>query len=315
MQCLEPRTYATQWQRLRRGGAFTSGRHVTCRGQRDIGQPGQDLGGDGFGWLVGVHSYQDAPFLVGGDERARGPGEQLEPVPDHVRGVVGAPALAGARQEPPRQHRVRRRQVDRRVQRHAKPNPDFRRAGGLGKGPREAVQDVPAPGGRLDNGRGQHVEYDLVRDEIAPFLVGRDLTAARSGAPGFGPEQVTGGDVRYAEPPRQPLALRALAGAGRSEQQQPHRTARSAGMTMSRFWILPVEPLGSASTIHTWRGYLYAATWALTLAARPARVRVVSARFDARLATMLSFCRGSLPAGRQVTFIVRSASQAVDGPA
>jgi excinuclease ABC subunit A len=51
------------------------------------------------------------------------------------------------------------------------------------------------------------------------------------------------------------------AGAGRGEQQQPHGAAagglgksgavRSAGMTMSRFWILPVGPLGSASTIHT----------------------------------------------------------------
>ena len=35
-------------------------------------------------------------------------------------------------------------------------------------------------------------------------------------------------------------------------------------MTISRFWILPVAPLGSESTIHTCRGYLYAATWPLT---------------------------------------------------
>jgi LuxR family maltose regulon positive regulatory protein len=62
----------------------------------------------------------------------------------------------------------------------------------------------------------------------------------------------------------EPLALRALAGAGRSEQQEPHRAAWSSGMTISRFWILPVGPLGSASAIHTCRGYLYAATWPLT---------------------------------------------------
>jgi hypothetical protein len=59
---------------------------------------------------------------------------------------------------------------------------------------------------------------------------------------------------------RQPLALRALAGPGRGEQQQSHGAAydpgRSAGMTISRFWILPVAPLGSASMIHTCRGYL-----------------------------------------------------------
>jgi hypothetical protein len=35
-------------------------------------------------------------------------------------------------------------------------------------------------------------------------------------------------------------------------------------MTISRFWILPVGPLGSTSMIHTCRGYLYAAAWALT---------------------------------------------------
>ena len=33
---------------------------------------------------------------------------------------------------------------------------------------------------------------------------------------------------------------------------------------MSRLTILPVGPFGSTSTIHTWRGYLYAATWVLT---------------------------------------------------
>src|ERR1700733_2825478 len=38
---------------------------------------------------------------------------------------------------------------------------------------------------------------------------------------------------------------------------RPQGAARSVGMTMSRFWILPVGPLGSASTNHTWRGYLY----------------------------------------------------------
>ena len=118
--------------------------------------------------------------------------------------------------------------------------------------------------------RGQHVEHDLVGDQITAGLAGRDLAAKPAPGAGFGPQQVTGGDVPHAGPGRQPLALRALAGARRSEQQQPHGAAsrhswpRSAGMTISRFWILPVGPLGSASTIHTWRGYLYAATWPLT---------------------------------------------------
>ena len=50
-------------------------------------------------------------------------------------------------------------------------------------------------GGRLDDGRGQHVEHDMVGDEITAGLVGRDLVAQRPPGLGFGPQQVTGGDV------------------------------------------------------------------------------------------------------------------------
>jgi hypothetical protein len=59
-----------------------------------------------------------------------------------------------------------------------------------------------------------------------------------------------------AEADSQPPALGPLAAAGGREQQQPHRALRSAGRTISRLRILPVGPLGSASTIHTLRGYL-----------------------------------------------------------
>jgi hypothetical protein len=76
------------------------------------------------------------------------------------------------------------------------------------------------------------------------------VTEAAPG-PGFGAQQVTGGDVPDAGPGRQPRALRTLPGPRRREQQQPHGAVNSAGMTMSRFWILPVPPFGSASTIHT----------------------------------------------------------------
>ena len=218
---------------------------------------------DSGGWSASTATRMPRSRVVG-DERACRLGEHPEPVPDHVGGVVGAAALAGAVQQPPRQHRLRRVQVDRRLQRHAEPGRELRGGGGLRKGPREAVQDVPAAGGRLDDDRGQHVEHDLIGDEITAGLAGRDLAAKPASGLGLGPQQVTGGDVPHAGPGRQPLALRALAGARGSEQQQPHGAVRPAGMTMSRFWILPVGPLGSASTIHTWRGYLYAATWVLT---------------------------------------------------
>jgi hypothetical protein len=36
----------------------------------------------------------------------------------------------------------------------------------------------------------------------------------------------------------------------------PQGAIRPAGMTMSRFWTLPVAPLGNASTSHRCRGYL-----------------------------------------------------------
>ena len=56
----------------------------------------------------------------------------------------------------------------------------------------------PPPRGRLGDGRGQHVEHDLVGDEITADLVGRDLAAKRAPGAGFGPQQVTGGDVPHA---------------------------------------------------------------------------------------------------------------------
>ena len=117
---------------------------------------------------------------------------------------------------------------------------------------------------RLDDRGVQHVQHDLVGDQVAASLAGRDLAAQPAFGLGLRPQQVAGRDVPGAGPGRQSLPLRPLAGAGRSEQQQPHRPVRSAGITMSRFRILPVAPLGSASMIHTWRGYLYAATWPLT---------------------------------------------------
>ena len=52
--------------------------------------------------------------------------------------------------------------------------------------------------------------------------------------------------------------------AGRWRKQQPHCATGSVGRTISRLTILPVGPFGSTSTIHTWRGYLYAATRLLT---------------------------------------------------
>ena len=89
----------------------------------------------------------------------------------------------------------------------------------------------PPRGGRLDHGRGQHVEHDLVGDQVTAALAGGDLAAERAVPAGLRAQQVTGGDVPGAGPGRQPLALGALAGAGRGEQQQPHGAAPQCSVT------------------------------------------------------------------------------------
>ena len=55
----------------------------------------------------------------------------------------------------------------------------------------------PPPAAALNDGRGQRVEHDLVGNEIAAGLVGRDLAACGRAGLGFGSQQVTGGDVPY----------------------------------------------------------------------------------------------------------------------
>jgi hypothetical protein len=179
---------------------MSQNRPCIAAGQPQSGQSGLDVCGDGIGWLVGVHRDQDVPLGVVGDERARRLGEHPEPVPDYVGHVVGAASLARTVQEPPREHLLRRVQVDHRVQRHAEPGREFRRGGGLRQGSREAVQDVPAASGRLDDGRGQRVEHDLIGNEITAGLVGGDLAAGDRACPGCGSQQVTGGDVPHAAP-------------------------------------------------------------------------------------------------------------------
>jgi hypothetical protein len=44
------------------------------------------------------------------------------------------------------------------------------------------------------------VEHDLVGDEVTAGLVGGDLAACGRVGPGFGSQQVTGGDVPHSEP-------------------------------------------------------------------------------------------------------------------
>jgi hypothetical protein len=172
----------------------SAGRSRTAAG-RERGQPGLDVGRDRVGRLVGVDRDEDSPFLVVGNERIGRLRVHPEPVPDHVGPVVGAPAVAGAVQQPLRQHRRRRVQVNGRVQRHAQPDGELGRGGGLRKRAREAVQDVAAGGGRVHDDRREHVQHDLIGDEVTAGLAGRDLIAQPPARPRLRPQEVAGGDM------------------------------------------------------------------------------------------------------------------------
>src|SRR4029453_10557180 len=150
------------------------------------------------------------------------------------------------------------------VQRQPQPGTERGRGGGLRERPREAVEDEAAVGDRGHHHRGEDVEDGGVGDQVAPLQVRGDVAADGRAGPSLGPQQLPGGDVLHAESVGESFALGPLARAGGREQPQPHRSPSSAGGTISRLRILPVAVLGSASTIHTLRGYLYAETCVLT---------------------------------------------------
>jgi len=144
---------------------------------------------------------------------------------DHRGRVVAAALQPGPRQQPRHQHRFRRLKVDRGLQGEAVRDRDAGRGGRLREVAREAVEDEPAPRGGGGDRRHQHVEHDLVGDQVTAGLVGGDLTAKLGVAVGGCPQQIARRDVLGTGPGRQPFALGALARAGRGEQQQPHDAA------------------------------------------------------------------------------------------
>ena len=233
------------------------------------GQPGLDVGGDGFGRLVGVHRDQDAPFgVVLGLKRARRLGEHPEPVPDHVGGVLAAAAAlggrgpAGAASAPPPARTGR--PPPRASRRASAASSAAAMACGRFRG-KPSRMYPPRAAASVTAGVSTHVEHDdLVGNEITARLMGGNLSAER--APGLGFASAAGLRRRCAARRTRPRAARPACPCRRREERAAAASpsVRPSGVAISRFWILPVAPLGSASMIQTWRGYLYAATWPLT---------------------------------------------------
>ena len=84
---------------------------------------------------------------------------------------------------------------------------------------------------RLGQPVEEHPDRDVVRDELAALHEPASLEADRRALADGGPEEISGGDVRDAEPLGQDRRLGALAGAGGAEQdQEGHRMTVLAAM-------------------------------------------------------------------------------------
>ena len=91
---------------------------------------------------------------------------------------------------------------------------------GLGDRAREAVQDRTAGSLGLAQLLHEHVDGDVVGDQLAAVHVGLGPLAQRRAVAQGRAEQVAGGQVRDAQVSAQRLGLGALAGGHRADQQQ-----------------------------------------------------------------------------------------------
>ena len=132
------------------------------------------------------------------------------------------------RQQPAHQFLARDVEVDRGL--HLRAEGTRRREGRLGllDGAREPVEDVPARLDRGDDGLAQHVHHDAIGNQVAAVEVGLDRPPERRLVLDVLSQQVTAGDVGDPEPFGQLPGLRALAGAGRADQQKAHQTTSAA---------------------------------------------------------------------------------------
>ena len=139
--------------------------------------------------------------------------------------MIPGPALGTG--EPPRdavdQGRVVDLQLDHRVDPLMRPAQHVVQCFGLSHVAREAIQDEPRLCVRLPDARLQHVDQQAIRDQLTRFHQHLGLLTRLAAGRDFGPQHVTGGDLRHAMSLFEPFGLRALTGARRSQQNDIHR--------------------------------------------------------------------------------------------
>lgn len=149
--------------------------------------------------------------------------EHLETVGDGGLGVVSAPFLVGASQEPVSQLVVADAEM------HDSLELDSldllgRRVCllGLAECPRKTVEYVSAVFSRLEHGLGQHLEHKLVRYEIAPLQVVSGHSSNLRPTSHFGAQESSAGQVRDAVVSSQFRRLRAFPGPRVRHQKESH---------------------------------------------------------------------------------------------
>ena len=91
---------------------------------------------------------------------------------------------------------------------------------GLNHGPREAVEQKPA--WRIVDGIHEHVDHELVGNQLSPVHVAGGRATERGGFGAMPPEEVAGTEVRQPKLVAQSRRLGAFAGARRPEQDEVH---------------------------------------------------------------------------------------------
>jgi hypothetical protein len=141
---------------------------------------------------------------------------------DDLLGVVGPARLLSPREEAADQFRTRDRQVQGDLNGRAEVLGDQVRRVRLLDGAREPVEHIAALSARRLDRLAQHVHHDAVGHEIAALHDLLDVAPDRGAFRDVLAQQVPAGDVRDAEMVRDADGLRALARAGRADQEQPH---------------------------------------------------------------------------------------------